>query len=87
MILNFPLGIAKYVSKIAIVAICSNACGIKVSDNFVITGGSEASKRVILCDNTGCNDELPEMNQGRQGHGCSSYSSKDGEVGFSPIGF
>ena len=52
-----------------------NACGIRLSDNeYVVTGGFYTSKIVSKYSKNGWQKDLPKLNDGRRGHGCSAYT-------------
>ena len=63
----------------------SEACGIKIQDKFVITGGydrsstSNALKTVTSYSRTGQTDHLPQLNVGRYKHACGSYLTNAGD--------
>ena len=59
----------------------SNACGISLpGEQFVIIGGSFHGRKVTLYNKWGYLQDLPKLSASREGHGCSSYKVKDGNV-------
>ena len=61
----------------------SYACSITDydTDTVILTGGDPTYNRVERYGHSGLVETLPEFNQGRWAHGCSSYS-KDGKKVF-----
>ena len=50
------------------------ACGIRISDDeYIVTGGYFPMAVVSSYDQNGWKYDLPQMNQGRNSHGCQSY--------------
>ena len=76
---------AKYVLNISYLHILyiSDACSITDydTDTVILTGGNPTWDRVEQYGHSGLLSRLPELNQGRYGHGCGSYM-KDGKKVF-----
>ena len=66
------------------------ACGIEVEDFYIVTGGigrigrsKKALSKVAKYSQSGLVEYLPDLNQRRAYHACSSFISDSGEtVGF-----
>ena len=49
------------------------ACSIPQGDQIILTGGGETRKTVSRYDKDGWMRDMPSLNQGRYGHGCTTY--------------
>ena len=68
---------------------CRDACGIVVGEHYVVTGGwdgnapEEVLDKVAKYSQSGLVGYLPDLNQRRSDHACSSFISDGGvTVGF-----
>ena len=57
----------------------SHACSIQEDDRVIITGG-HSDKTVSVYDENGWREDLPNLNDGRMGHACSSFVSGEKKV-------
>ena len=65
------------------------ACAIPdiITDSVFITGGDYTSQMVSRYDLQGWVEDLPQLIEGRYGHGCGSYIRVDGtQVSIDSIG-
>ena len=58
----------------------SRACSISLTDEVIITGGYYTMNIVSRYDKDGWVEDLPSLNVGRAGHGCSQFSSGGEQV-------
>ena len=56
------------------------ACNISLTDSVVITGLDYPLNIVSRYNKDGWLEDLPSLNVGRNGHGCSQYSSGGEQV-------
>ena len=58
-----------------------SACAIEFSDTLILTGGEETQSKVSVYsmenDNPGYVADLPELQVGREDHGCGYYIDGD----------
>ena len=58
-----------------------SACAIEFSDTLILTGGEETRSKVSVYnmanDNPGYVADLPELQVGREDHGCGYYINED----------
>ena len=67
---------------------CSYACAINLGSTVVITGGYSTKTTVSEYSQEGWVRDLPSLQQGRYGHGCSYFVSDDGtKVDIDKVGF
>ena len=59
---------------------CSDACGIELNGNFVITGGAGSMKTVAEFTETGEVTYLSDLQEGRFYHACSKFVDDNGET-------
>ena len=61
--------------------ITRSACAIEFSDTLILTGGEETRSKVSVYnmanDNPGYVADLPELQVGREDHGCGYYIDGD----------
>ena len=57
----------------------SHACSIQEDDRVIITGG-HSQTTVSVYDENGWREDLPNLNEGRMGHACSSFVSRGEKV-------
>ena len=57
-----------------------HACSISLGDEVVLTGGSDTKTRVSLYNKDGWVRDMPSLNTGRIGHGCTTYSTGGEQV-------
>merc|ERR1711874_279780 len=55
----------------------SGACAINTGQTVVLTGGYDSPTRVSELSQSGVLTDLPKLQQGRYGHGCSFYTNED----------
>ena len=55
-----------------------SSCAIDMGDSVILTGGSYSLNKVTELRIDGSYTELPELNTGRQSHGCASYVDEYG---------
>ena len=55
-----------------------SSCAIDMGDSVILTGGSYSLNKVTKLRIDGSYTELPELNTGRQSHGCASYVDEYG---------
>ena len=70
---------------------CSQACGLSVGNNFVVSGGKEDSApnsaldTVVQYSPAGALQYLPALNHRRYNHACAKYTNDNGDnVGSHP---
>ena len=54
------------------------ACAINLGSSVIITGGDFTLTTASQYNETGWLGDLPDLQQGRRGHGCSSYNNDEG---------
>ena len=57
----------------------SHACSIQEDDRVIITGG-HSHTTVSVYDENGWHEDLPNLNEGRWGHACTSFVSRGEKV-------
>ena len=65
------------------------ACAIPdiITDSVFITGGTYTLQKVSRYDMMGWVEDLPQLTEGRNSHGCGSYLREDGtQVSIDSIG-
>ena len=55
-----------------------DACAIDMGDSVILTGGYYSETKVTKLRVDGSYTELPELNTGRDSHGCASYADEYG---------
>ena len=55
----------------------SEACSIEFPEMFILTGGVYTEKTVSQYATSGWMEDLPELNEGRSGHGCGYFYEDD----------
>jgi len=58
------------------------ACSIELPDMFILTGGEHSMKKVSQYSTSGWMDDLPELNEGRNDHGCGYFYNDNMERVF-----
>jgi len=53
------------------------ACSIELPEMFILTGGSVTLTTVSRYSTSGWMEDLPELNEGRRGHGCGYFYNDD----------
>merc|ERR1719348_343193 len=53
------------------------ACSIELPDMFILTGGESTRTTVSRYSTSGWMEDLPELNEGRQEHGCGYFYNDD----------
>ena len=56
------------------------ACSIPLGDEVVLTGGVYTMRTVSRYDKDGWAEDMPSLNQGRWGHGCTAFMSGGEQV-------
>ena len=57
-----------------------HACSIALGDEVVLTGGWDTLTTVSRYDKDGWVEDMPSLNQGRRGHGCTAFMSGGEQV-------
>merc|ERR1711953_966067 len=58
------------------------ACAINIGQTVILTGGMYSKTEVSEYSETGFVDDLPQLQEGRQNHGCSFFSNGNTKVNF-----
>ena len=56
------------------------ACSITLGDHVVITGGALTLTTVSRYEESGWVSDMPRLNKGRHGHGCTAFMSGGEQV-------
>ena len=56
------------------------ACVITLNTKFAITGGKDTRKAAYLYDEDGYDHDLPDLNEGRNGHACGHFINKNNKL-------
>ena len=57
---------------------CRSACAINLGSSVIITGGEHSHNKVSEYSESGFTRYLPELQQGREDHGCSYFENEEG---------
>jgi len=58
------------------------ACAINIGSTVILTGGYSSRNRVSEYSESGFTRDLPQLQQGRQSHGCSYFENEEGTKTF-----
>ena len=69
------------VSRFDLIFQATDSCGIDREDGtYVITGGQNEEKRVVVYTTTGFKNNLPDLLVGRYKHSCSKFVTRKGQM-------
>ena len=73
-----------YLEHLISIIMFRRACSISdyTTDTVIITGGSYYRSRVTRYDTSGFLEDLPFLNEGRDNHGCATFSREDSTMVF-----
>ena len=58
----------------------SHACTIQLDDKVVVTGGYDIETKVSVYSISGWVEDLPDLNTGREQHGCGHYADENNNI-------
>ena len=60
-------------SAVLVIFLPRSACSIELKEMVILTGGQYTMSKVTVYNNEGFVDDWPELNTGRNNHGCGHY--------------
>jgi len=57
-----------------------NACSIEFEDTVILTGGAYTMTKASVYSIDGYLEDLPDLKEGKRGHGCGHYVNEDNEL-------